>query len=71
MVLTYKSAIAAAAHESMEGLYNSGVIAKKTMREFDDLCLTPVREFTPEDIQKLRAREGLSQPVFARYTRVR
>lgn len=54
----------------MEGLYNSGVIDKKTMREFDDHCLTPVRKFTPEDIQKLRAREGLSQPVFARYLNV-
>lgn len=70
MTKVYKSKIAAAMHETMEGFYNSGVIDKKTMREFDELCLTPVRPFTPEDIQKLRAREGLSQPVFARYLNV-
>ena len=54
----------------MEDLYEVGAIDKKTMREFDELCLTPVREFTADDIQKLRAREGLSQPVFARYLNV-
>jgi putative transcriptional regulator len=70
MTKIYKSKIAAAMHESMEGLYSSGVIDKQTMREFDDLCLTPVRKFTAKDIQKLRAREGLSQPVFARYLNV-
>ncbi len=70
MTKVYKSKIAAAVHESVEGLYNSGVIDRKTMREFDAMCLTPVRQFTAKDIQKLRAREGLSQPVFARYLNV-
>ena len=70
MTKVYKSKIAAAMHESMDGLYNSGIIDKKTMREFDGLCLTPVRAFTAKDIQNLRAREGLSQPVFARYLNV-
>jgi putative transcriptional regulator len=70
MRLTYKSKAMAAVHESMEDLYEAGAIDKQTMRKFDAMCLTPVREFTAEDIQKLRAREGLSQPVFARYLNV-
>ena len=40
------------------------------MREFDDLCLTPVRPFEPEEIRSLRLREGASQAVFARYLNV-
>jgi putative transcriptional regulator len=40
------------------------------MREFDDLCLTPVRRFEPEEIRALRLREGASQAVFARYLNV-
>ena len=70
MTKIYRTKVAAAVHESMEDLYEVGAINKKTMREFDELCLTPVREFTADDIQKLRAREGLSQPVFARYLNV-
>ncbi len=70
MTKIYRTKVAAAVHESMEDLYEVGAIDKKTMREFDELCLTPVREFTADDIQKLRAREGRSQPVFARYLNV-
>ena len=70
MTKIYKSKVAAAVHESMEGLFEAGVIDKQTMREFDDICLTPVHNFTAKDIQKLRAREGISQPVFARYLNV-
>jgi putative transcriptional regulator len=40
------------------------------MREFDELCLTPVRPLTPEEIRELREREGASQAVFARYLNV-
>jgi putative transcriptional regulator len=43
---------------------------KKTLREFDELCLTPVQPFTPEEIRALRLREGASQAVFARYLNV-
>lgn len=70
MGLTYKSNAMAAVHESMQGLLEAGAIGKKTMRKFDEMCLMPVREFSAEDIRRLRAREGLSQPVFARYLNV-
>ena len=43
---------------------------KKTMREFDAACLTPVRVLSPEEIKLIRLRENLSQPVFALYLNV-
>lgn len=70
MAKTYKSDALAAAHETIEGFYKSGVVDKQTMRKFDEMCLTPVRKYTAADIRELRAREGISQPVFARYLNV-
>ncbi len=40
------------------------------MRRFDDSCLTPVRNLTPDQIRSIRLREGASQAVFARYLNV-
>jgi putative transcriptional regulator len=60
----------ASIHETAEGLRSAGLIGKKTMREFDELCLTPVRPLAPEEIRTLRLREGASQAVFARYLNV-
>jgi len=60
----------AAVHETAEGLHAAGVMNKRTMREFDEVCLTPVRPLTPEAIRALRLREGASQAVFARYLNV-
>jgi len=36
------------------------------MREFDELCLTPVRLLNAKEIRALRLRENASQAVFAR-----
>jgi putative transcriptional regulator len=60
----------AAIHETMEDLHDIGAIDKQTMREFDDACLTPVHVLAPEEIKAIRAREHISQPVFARYLNV-
>jgi putative transcriptional regulator len=60
----------ASIHETAEGLHSTGLMDKKTMREFDDICLTPVRPFKPKEIRALRLREGASQAVFARYLNV-
>ncbi len=60
----------ASIHETAEGLHKAGVISKRTLREFDELCLTPVRPFPPRRIRQLRLREGASQAVFARYLNV-
>ncbi len=67
---TYRSKAAAAVHETMEGLFNVGVVDKATMRHFDDTCLTSIPEFSPDDIRALRLREEVSQPVFARHLNV-
>jgi putative transcriptional regulator len=60
----------ASIHETGEGLHAAGVMDKQTLREFDELCLTPVQPLTPEEIRALRLREGASQAVFARYLNV-
>ena len=44
MAKRYKSDALAAAHEAALGLSEAGVMAKRTMRVFDDLCLTPVED---------------------------
>jgi putative transcriptional regulator len=36
----YESPIAAAVHETVEGFFESGIVDKQTMRDFDALCLT-------------------------------
>ncbi|MBX3289211.1 MAG: DNA-binding transcriptional regulator [Acidobacteria bacterium] len=64
---TYKSEAMAAIHETAVGMFKAGVIDKQTLREFDEGCLTPIHEFSAEEIRALREREEVSQTVFARY----
>ena len=66
----YRSPVMASIHETAEGLHAADLMDKRTMREFDDLCLTPVRLLKPRQIRALRLREGASQAVFARYLNV-
>ena len=33
-------------HETAEGLFEAGVMDTKTMREFDALCLPPVKDYS-------------------------
>ena len=70
MTKQYRSEALAAAHEAALGLAEAGLMSKRTMRKFDEMCLTPVRDMTPEDIRALRLREHASQAVFARYLNV-
>lgn len=66
----YRSNIMAAVHETAEDLHEVGLIDKCTMREFDELCLTPIRPLVPDEIRKIRERENVSQSVFANYLNV-
>ena len=66
----YGSDALAAVHETVSDLHEAGLLDKETMRTFDDLCLTPIEEFTPQQIVELRLREHASQAVFARYLNV-
>jgi len=43
-------------HETAKGLHKSGVMDKMTLREFDALCLPPVKTYTPAQIKRLRRR---------------
>lgn len=70
MVKRYRSEAFAAIQKTMEALHEIGAVDKKTMREFDEACLTSVRVLSPEEIKLIRLRENLSQPVFARYLNV-
>ena len=40
------------------------------MKEFDALCLPPVKRYTPAEIKRIRVRQRVSQPVFAAYLNV-
>ena len=41
MPTQYKNDAMAAVHETAQGLADAGVVAKRTMRAFDEMCLTP------------------------------
>lgn len=70
MTKQYKSDALAAVHETAADLQDAGVLAKQTMRAFDEVCLTPVRELSAAEIRTIRLREHASQAVFARYLNV-
>ena len=63
----YKSEAKAAIHQTMEGLFDSGIVTKQTMRNFDQSCLEDLPSYSGEHIKEIREREAVSQPVFARY----
>ena len=65
-----KSKIIAAVREAMQDACEAGVIDKRTLRTFDANGLTPVAKMSPRQVSALRAREGVSQAVFARHLNV-
>lgn len=64
----YKSEVMASVHEMMEGFHQGGSIDKRTMRQFDEGCLTDILPLEPSEIRS--EREQISQPVFAQYLNV-
>jgi DNA-binding transcriptional regulator YiaG len=67
MTEKYRSNIMAAIYETAEDLHEAELLDKRTMREFDELCLTPIRPLIPDEIRNIRQRENVSQSVFANY----
>ncbi|PWF47854.1 helix-turn-helix domain-containing protein [Massilia glaciei] len=57
-------------HETARGLHASGTMDATTMREFDALCLAPMRTYSAEQIKGLRLRFKASQAVFAAYLNI-
>ncbi len=70
MKRSYRSKTMASVHETALGLADAGIVDKRTMAAFDELCLTPVKELSPTQIRRIRTREQASQAVFARYLNV-
>ena len=66
----YRSRLMASIHETAEGLHEAGAMDKITLRQFDELCLTPVKPLQPEEILAIRQQERASQAVFARHLNV-
>jgi putative transcriptional regulator len=58
MSTQYKSRLTASIHETADGLHAAGLMTKRTLREFDGLCLTPVRPLSHRQIRAIRLREG-------------
>jgi putative transcriptional regulator len=52
-------------HASARRLRGAGLLDGLTMREFDALCLPPLRDFTAADVRRVRAKTKASQAVFA------
>lgn len=63
----FKSDAFEAIHSAAAGMYRVGSIDKATMRHFDESCLTKPPVIAPDEIKRLRERNKVSQPVFARY----
>jgi putative transcriptional regulator len=70
MAKRYRTPVLASVHEMAADLHDVGIIDKKTMKEFDECCLTPVEKIAPRAICRLRNREKASQAVFARHLNV-
>jgi putative transcriptional regulator len=58
-------------HKPASRLHDAGIVDDLTMREFDALCLPPLRDYTADDIRKIRNESKVSQAVFAKYLNVK
>lgn len=54
-------------HDTAKGLKKAGVLDTKTMREFDALCLPPIKAYSARQIKHIREKNKASQAVFAAY----
>jgi putative transcriptional regulator len=60
-----KSSILDAVHETMHDFHAVGLADKRTMRQFDALCMQPIEPFDPTQIKALREKYNISQAVLA------
>jgi putative transcriptional regulator len=63
----YRSDIAEVVHTSASALYEISAIDGTTMRDFDESCLSVPPRMDPKRIKRIREKQKVSQPVFARY----
>jgi putative transcriptional regulator len=65
--MNMKKSILEVVHESAGDLHAAGVMGEVTLKEFDTLCLPPVKTYTSAQIKRIRQRSKASQGVFAAY----
>lgn len=61
----HRSRLLSAVHETAGDMHKLGIIDKRTMQEYDFLCVEPVPAYSAEEIRSLRERYRLSQAVMA------
>ncbi len=54
-------------HETGKGLHKAGGMDIKTLRQLESLCLPPIKEYSANQIKRLRLKNKVSQSVFAAY----
>ena len=54
-------------HDTAQDLHAAGLMEETTLREFDALYLSPVKEYAAERIKLIRMKYHVSQGVFAVY----
>lgn len=54
-------------HEGARDLHEAGLMDGVTMREFDALCLPPIKVYNAAQIKRIRTKSKASQAVFAAY----
>lgn len=57
-------------HSTAKGLAKAGVMDARTLREFDAMCLPPIKAYKAKQLRELRARVNVSQGVFAAFLNV-
>ena len=63
----FKSNAFEAIHTSASALHRVGAIDKTTMKDFDTMAFAVIPTIRPAQIKRLREKNKVSQPVFARY----
>jgi len=65
-----KNSLLDSIHKSAKGLQKAGLMDIETMQTFDALCLSPIKDLSPQEIKRLRLKERVSQSVFAVYLNI-
>ena len=63
----FKSDASEAIHSAASGLFRAKLIDKKTMREYDELCIEEPPHYEAKDVARIRKSANVSQSVFAHY----
>lgn len=62
-----KKSILETVHDTAKDLHDAEVMDVQTMREFDAMCLPPIKVYSARQIKRLRENVKASQGVFAAY----